>query len=91
MKSAEKDIKKAQRIQSGGKALFLDTDSAAKVSIFAEFQSGFTQNIQVERGHIFTSPRAILVKDITPELEHRKSGYVERKRRPYQGNVVRIA
>ncbi|MFG6350729.1 MAG: hypothetical protein K1W21_03695, partial [Oscillospiraceae bacterium] len=25
---------------------------------------------------------------ITPELEHRKSGYVERKRRPYQGNVV---
>lgn len=28
---------------------------------------------------------------ITPELEHRKSGYVERKRRPYQGNVVRIA
>ena len=26
---------------------------------------------------------------ITPELEHRKSGYVERKRRPYQGNVVR--
>ena len=63
MKSAEKDIKKAQRIQSGGKALFLDTDSAAKVSIFAECQSGFTQNIQVERGHIFTSPRAILVKD----------------------------
>ena len=30
-------------------------------------------------------------KNITPELEHRKSGYVERKRRPYQGNVVRIA
>ncbi len=30
-------------------------------------------------------------RDITPELEHRKSGYVERKRRPYQGNVVRIA
>ena len=29
-------------------------------------------------------------QDITPELEHRKSGYVERKRRPYQGNVVRI-
>ena len=28
---------------------------------------------------------------ITPELEHRKSGYVERKRRPCQGNVVRIA
>ena len=28
---------------------------------------------------------------ITPELEHRKSGYVERKRRPYQGNLVRIA
>ena len=28
---------------------------------------------------------------ITPELEHRKSGYVERKRRPYQGNVARIA
>lgn len=32
-----------------------------------------------------------LVRSITPELEHRKSGYVERKRRPYQGNVVRIA
>lgn len=31
------------------------------------------------------------VLSITPELEHRKSGYVERKRRPYQGNVVRIA
>ena len=31
------------------------------------------------------------LEDITPELEHRKSGYVERKRRPYQGNVVRIA
>ncbi len=30
-------------------------------------------------------------ENITPELEHRKSGYVERKRRPYQGNVVRIA
>lgn len=30
-------------------------------------------------------------RSITPELEHRKSGYVERKRRPYQGNVVRIA
>ena len=28
---------------------------------------------------------------ITPELEHRKSGYVERKRRPYQSNVVRYA
>ena len=28
---------------------------------------------------------------ITPELEHRKPGYVERKRRPYQGNVARIA
>ena len=32
-----------------------------------------------------------LINNITPELEHRKSGYVERKRRPYQGNVVRIA
>ena len=28
---------------------------------------------------------------ITPELEHRKSGYVERKWRPYQSNVVRYA
>ena len=63
MKSAEKDIKKAQRIQSGGKALFLDTDPAAKVSILAERQSSFTQDIQVERGHIFTGPGAILVKD----------------------------
>ena len=34
---------------------------------------------------------ADLKEAITPELEHRKSGYVERKRRPYQGNVVRIA
>ena len=59
----EKDIKKAQRIQSGGKALFLDTDPAAKVSILAERQSSFTQHIQVERGHIFTGPGAILVKD----------------------------
>ena len=33
----------------------------------------------------------IVIMDITPELEHRKSGYVERKRRPYQGNVVRNA
>ena len=32
-----------------------------------------------------------ITDSITPELEHRKSGYVERKRRPYQGNVVRIA
>ena len=32
-----------------------------------------------------------MTQTITPELEHRKSGYVERKRRPYQGNVVRIA
>ena len=63
LKSAEKDIKKAQRIQSGGKALFLDTDPAAKVSILAERQSSFTQDIQVERGHIFTGPGAILVKD----------------------------
>ena len=35
--------------------------------------------------------RDIEIVCITPELEHRKSGYVERKRRPYQGNVVRIA
>ena len=28
---------------------------------------------------------------ITPESEHRKSGYAERKRRPYQSNVVRYA
>ena len=31
------------------------------------------------------------IDTITPELEHRKSGYVERKRRPCQGNVARIA
>ena len=37
------------------------------------------------------SDRPVLNMVITPELEHRKSGYVERKRRPYQGNVVRIA
>lgn len=34
------------------KALFLDADPAAKVSIFAKSQSSFTQNVQVERGHI---------------------------------------
>ena len=28
---------------------------------------------------------------ITPESEHRKSGYVERKWRPHQSNVVRYA
>ena len=49
-----------------------------------------------ERDQYYTehSHPAIISKemfDITPELEHRKSGYVERKRRPYQGNVVRIA
>ena len=33
----------------------------------------------------------VKVDGITPELEHRKSGYVERKRRPCQGNVARIA
>ena len=32
-----------------------------------------------------------ITDSITPELEHRKSGYVERKRRPYQSNVVRYA
>ena len=44
-------------------------------------------------GTILTQLAATLDYDdgITPELEHRKSGYVERKRRPYQGNVVRIA
>lgn len=34
------------------KALFLDADPAAKVSISAKSQSSFTQNVQVERGHI---------------------------------------
>ena len=63
LKLGEKDVKKALRIQGGGKALFLDTDPAAKVSIFAECQSSFTQNVQVERGHIFTGPGGILVKD----------------------------
>ena len=42
---------------------------------------------RVERGDSYGG----LAPAITPELEHRKSGYVERKRRPYQGNVVRIA
>ena len=41
-----------------------------------------------ERGRPFSFMHSYF---ITPELEHRKSGYVERKRRPYQGNVVRIA
>ena len=35
--------------------------------------------------------RLCFSKIITPEQEYRKPGYVERKRRPYQGNVVRIA
>ena len=38
------------------------------------------------------SYHGISYTDITPELEHRKSGYVERKkRRPYQSNVERYA
>jgi len=48
LKLAEKDIRKTLRVQGSGKALFLDTEPAAKVSIFAESQSSFTQNIQVE-------------------------------------------
>ena len=63
LKLGEKDIKKTLRIQGGSRALFPDADPAAKVSIFAECQSSFTQNIQVERGHIFTGPGGILVKD----------------------------
>ena len=63
LKLGEKDIKKMLRIQGGSKALFSDADPAAKASIFAASQSSFTQNIQVERGHIFTGPGGILVKD----------------------------
>jgi len=48
LKLAEKDIRKTLRVQGSGKTLFLDTEPAAQVSIFAESQSSFTQNIQVE-------------------------------------------
>lgn len=50
-------------------------------------------NIHVKRGRIYglLGRNGAGKTTITPELEHRKSGYVERKRRPYQGNVVRIA
>lgn len=46
--------------------------------------------VQRQTVSLYTN-RQIRPDIITPELEHRKSGYVERKRRPYQGNVVRIA
>ena len=42
---------------------FLDTDSAAKVSISVERQSSFAQNIPVEGEHIFTGPGSVLVED----------------------------
>ena len=63
LKLGEKDIKKTLRIQGGSKALFPDADPTAKASIFVASQSSFTQNIQVERVHIFTGPEGILVKD----------------------------
>ena len=50
MKLGEKDIKETLRIQGGGKALFLDTEPAAKISVLAKGQSGFAQNVQVEGG-----------------------------------------
>ena len=49
------------------KALFLDADPAAKVSIFAKSQSSFTQNVQVERGHITSA------YEVRKALDGRKS------------------
>ena len=34
---------------------------------------------------------AVVAGIITPEQSYRKSGYVERKRRPYQENVAKFA
>ena len=63
LKLSKKDIKKTLWIQGGGKALFLDTEPAAEVSIFAERQSSFPEDIQVERGHIFTGFGGVLVEN----------------------------
>ena len=63
MKLSKKDIKKTLWIQGGGKALFLDTEPAAEVSIFAERQSSFPEDIQVERGHIFTGFGGVLIEN----------------------------
>ena len=70
MKLGEKDIKETLRIQGGGKALFLDTEPAAKISVLAKGQSGFAQNVQVEGGHIFAGSECVLVKnDIQAPVE----------------------
>ena len=42
LKLSEKNIEKTQWIQGSGKALFLDTESAAEISVSAKGQSGFT-------------------------------------------------
>ena len=61
-------------------------NSAKQKSKIAFNQQAPTYDCDIKGQHART-----LYPVITPELEHRKSGYVERKRRPYQGNVVRIA
>ena len=63
LKLGEKDIKETLRIQGSGKVLFLDTEPAAKISVLAKGQSGFAQNVQVERGHIFAGSGCVLVKN----------------------------
>ncbi len=70
LKLGEKDIKETLRIQGGGKALFLDTEPAAKISVLAKGQSGFAQNVQVEGGHIFAGSGCVLGKnDIQAPVE----------------------
>ena len=65
-----KDIKETLRIQGSGKALFPDTEPAAKISVLAKGQSGFAQNVQVEGGHIFADSGCVLVKnDIQAPVE----------------------
>ena len=63
LKFSKKDVEEAVRIESSSKAFFLNADSAAKISIFAKSQSGFAQNIQVQRRHIFPGSGRIFVKN----------------------------
>lgn len=63
--------------------------AAGAEQIFLEYEHGDSKIKSQQRAMLEQAQAGDSI--ITPELEHRKSGYVERKRRPYQGNVVRIA
>ena len=55
LKFSKKDSKEAVGIKSGREAFFLHTDPGTEISVFAKSKCSFAEDIQAERGHIFSS------------------------------------